>query len=191
MSQAPLSAEEIFADIGLKLRSARESQGLTVEEISSRTRINRVFLEKIESGDMEGLPSIAFVRGFVRNFMQALELDDPDLLADLQRIGASPAEVIASSEPSAYYQALTEDQSLPIGKIAVAVIRAVPLPLWCWISISSRCTTTRWGMRLVMNCCARNRYACKKLYVTPIPWHDWGAMNSALYCLYYRIRGAR
>lgn len=79
-------AQEILAHIGLKLRAAREVKGLTLQEIANRTRINHVFLEKIETGDTSELPALAFLRGFIRNYMQVLELEDPEIEEDLKKI---------------------------------------------------------------------------------------------------------
>ena len=122
MGQVPLSAAELFAEIGLKLRAVRESQGLTLQEISARTRINLSFLKKIEDGELEGLPAQAFVRGFVRNFMQALDLDDPQLTADLQKIGEVSGESSLPSTSTGYYDALTSESSLPVARIVVSVV---------------------------------------------------------------------
>lgn len=122
MGQEPVNIDELFAEIGLKLRAVRESKGLTLQQISSSTRINLAFLEKIEKGELEGLPTVTFVRGFVRNFMQILDLEDPEILDDLKRIGEAAAAAEDAAQGPGYYNALAEDDSLPIGKIVIAII---------------------------------------------------------------------
>jgi cytoskeleton protein RodZ len=87
--------QELLASIGHKLRTARESQGLSLQQIASRIRIQSSFLEKIEQGVLEGLPGISFVRGFIRNYAEILGLDDPELLDQLKSmvraVEATPA----------------------------------------------------------------------------------------------------
>ncbi|MBI3992570.1 MAG: helix-turn-helix domain-containing protein [Candidatus Lambdaproteobacteria bacterium] len=129
MGQVPTAAAELFAEIGLKLRAVRESQGLTLQEISSRTRINPAFLKKIEDGQLEGLPALAFVRGFVRNYMQVLELDDPQLSAELLKVGEISAESSGPSQPTGYYDVLTSEPSVPVAKIVVSIV-VVLLLVW-------------------------------------------------------------
>lgn len=79
--------QELLATIGNKLRTAREAQGITLQEVASRTRIQNAFLERIEQGELEGLPGFSFVRGFIRNYAQMLGVDDPELLGQLQAMG--------------------------------------------------------------------------------------------------------
>ena len=86
MSDINLRARELFTEIGMKLRAAREAQGIALGDIATRTRIHLSVLEKIEAGELEGLPAFAFVRGFIRNIMQALELDDPQLVEEMQAL---------------------------------------------------------------------------------------------------------
>lgn len=81
----PIHAEELLRRIGPKLKAAREAKDLTIQEISSRTRINKIFLEQIEAGRTENLPGLTFVRGFVRNYMQVLNLRDEEIEDDLRK----------------------------------------------------------------------------------------------------------
>ena len=81
----PTHAEELLRRIGPKLKAAREAKDLTIQEVSSRTRINKIFLEQIEAGRTENLPGLTFVRGFVRNYMQLLNLRDEEIEDDLRK----------------------------------------------------------------------------------------------------------
>jgi cytoskeleton protein RodZ len=96
-----IQQQELLAAVGQKLKAAREAQGITLQEVSSRTRIQNAFLEKIEQGELEGLPGFSFVRGFIRNYAQMLGIDDPELLEQLQAMGrvaqATPPPPMKSS----------------------------------------------------------------------------------------------
>ncbi|HEX7929097.1 MAG TPA: RodZ domain-containing protein [bacterium] len=92
-------------EIGRRLRAARESQGLTVQDVATRTRIHSAYLEKIEAGVTEGLPALTFVRGFMRNYIQTLAIDDHSLVEAVQELGAVPP---AAPPPQPLRAATTE-----------------------------------------------------------------------------------
>lgn len=64
------------------LRQARIARGLSLTEVSARTRIGIGYLRKIEAGDLRGLPSGFYTRAFVRAYVEA--------------IGENPAAVMAA-----------------------------------------------------------------------------------------------
>ena len=79
-------AEELLRSIGPRLKAAREAKDLTIQEVSSRTRINAIFLEQIENARTDSLPGLTFVRGFIRNYLQVLELEDEEIESALGQI---------------------------------------------------------------------------------------------------------
>ena len=71
-------AREIGPDTeftGSLLRRVRESQGIELQEISSRTKISRSHLIALEEEVYEQLPAIVYVRGFVTELAKYLRLD--------------------------------------------------------------------------------------------------------------------
>lgn len=69
---------------GEVLREARESAGLTLEQVSAKLHIRLSYLESIEQNDVSRLPKGPFRTGYVRAYADLLELD-PDHLAALFR----------------------------------------------------------------------------------------------------------
>lgn len=63
-----------------KLIQARKGRELTLEEVSAETRIKKDHLEKIEAGNLGFLPS-AYVYAFLKEYAQALDVEDGDILA--------------------------------------------------------------------------------------------------------------
>lgn len=63
--------------IGKRLKQIRESKGISLEEISQKTRIRLAYLQAIEADDFEALPSKIQTRGFLRLYTHELgvELD--------------------------------------------------------------------------------------------------------------------
>jgi flagellar biosynthesis protein FlhG len=71
-------AREIGPDTeftGPLLRKVRESQGIELAEISSRTKISKSHLVALEDETYDHLPAIVYVRGFVTELAKYLRLD--------------------------------------------------------------------------------------------------------------------
>jgi cytoskeleton protein RodZ len=63
--------------VGAYLRDMRERRGISLDEVSRRTRVPARYLEALEGDRFADLPAPVFVRGFVRAYCQALgELPD-------------------------------------------------------------------------------------------------------------------
>jgi cytoskeleton protein RodZ len=69
----PQAPSERFS-IGRYLASQRQLRGISLDELSARTKIPRRNLERLESGAFDTQPD-GFVRGFVRTVAEALGLD--------------------------------------------------------------------------------------------------------------------
>jgi transcriptional regulator with XRE-family HTH domain len=60
-----------------ELRHERERRGWTLDDVVSRTRIPRLYLEALEDGNHEVLPPGPFLRGYLRQYLEFLG-QDPD-----------------------------------------------------------------------------------------------------------------
>jgi len=67
---------------GERLRREREMRGVSLEEISSATRISTRFLEALEHEQWEHLPGGVFNRGFIRAVARFLGLDEESLIGE-------------------------------------------------------------------------------------------------------------
>ena len=63
------------SSIGDVLRLAREQQGLTLQDVSEALNIKREYLEALEANEYDAIPGAVFVKGFIRNYGNFLELD--------------------------------------------------------------------------------------------------------------------
>jgi len=68
-----------MADVGTRLREARERGGIPLRQIAERTKISVASLEAIERGDTARLPGGIFGRSFVRSYAAEVGLD-PDAM---------------------------------------------------------------------------------------------------------------
>lgn len=66
--------------VGEFFRQVRETKGLTVDEVASKTRIRTDFVQAIEEGNFGKLPDQVFARGFVRSYARSLGLDEEDAI---------------------------------------------------------------------------------------------------------------
>jgi cytoskeletal protein RodZ len=67
--------------LGEWLREARQRKGLTFTEIESSTRINRHYLEALETEHFDVLPAPVYARGFLRSYARALGLNPDEAVA--------------------------------------------------------------------------------------------------------------
>jgi cytoskeletal protein RodZ len=70
---------------GEKLQAKRLEKGLTLKDVSRGTRIKVEFLEYIEKGEYEKLPSVSYAYGFVRNYTSFLEIPEKEIIPLFKR----------------------------------------------------------------------------------------------------------
>ena len=74
--------DKVEVNVGLQLRVARESKGISVEEVASVLKLSPRQVEALEANDWSGLPK-TIIRGFVRNYARFIGLDVVSLMATL------------------------------------------------------------------------------------------------------------
>lgn len=78
--------------VGKLLVEARETAGLSVDDVAARLRLTPRQVQALESGEMDALPGIAFVRGFLRNYAKLLQIDAEPLLEACRTHIPDPAQ---------------------------------------------------------------------------------------------------
>ena len=63
-----------------ELRAAREEAGLSLADISARTKIKVSMLQAIETGDFDRLPGPFFTRAFIRSYARELRLPADEIV---------------------------------------------------------------------------------------------------------------
>jgi cytoskeletal protein RodZ len=71
--------------VGQLLKEERLKQRKTIEDICFKTKIPEASLEALESDNFEKLPPKTFVKGFIRNYSQELNLDPEKIMAVFRR----------------------------------------------------------------------------------------------------------
>jgi len=70
--------------VGQILRATREDHELTLEQVSTATHIKLHYLQAMEAGDFDALPSKLQMKGFLRSYAGILGLDEKVLLEILE-----------------------------------------------------------------------------------------------------------
>ncbi len=92
----PRLALDPLLDIGAALREARESLGLTLDQIAETTRVRARHLAAIEAGAIDQLPSRPFTVGYVRAYAKALGIDADATAARFRTEHPSPDDELHS-----------------------------------------------------------------------------------------------
>lgn len=74
-----------FASVGSRLRAAREGMGLSIKDLSLRTRITTRHIEALEAGDHATLPGRPYVLGFTRSIAREVGLDQAEIASAIRR----------------------------------------------------------------------------------------------------------
>lgn len=91
-----------MTNFGASFKQARESKGISLDQIAADTRISTRFLSAIENEEFHLLPGGIFNRGFVRAYAEKIGLDADQAVAEYERLAdVRPVEVAAPSEPPA------------------------------------------------------------------------------------------
>jgi cytoskeletal protein RodZ len=71
--------------VGEILKSKREAKKITLADLSGVTKIHKKHLQALEENRWSELPELAFVKGYLISYAQALEFDARPVLAILRR----------------------------------------------------------------------------------------------------------
>ena len=136
-----------------RLKTLRESKGVTLEAIAASTKIGRSLLKGLEENDLSRWPQGIYRRAYVRDYLRAIDLLDESVIAEFARLfpdGASPcldaplhAPVVPrAEEPGALSLTLAEGRSerfararthIAAASIDLVVVLALSGVAW-WVS---------------------------------------------------------
>jgi len=89
-----------MSSFGEKLKAARESHEVTLNEIAHQTKIKLAFLEALEQNDFDVLPGPAFGKFFIRSYAEVLGVEAHPLIVeyDLERQARRAQDSLESPE---------------------------------------------------------------------------------------------
>ncbi|QST01651.1 helix-turn-helix domain-containing protein [Pontibacillus sp. ALD_SL1] len=69
-------------EIGARLKEARESQNMTLDDVQQETKIQTRYLQAIEKGNFSIMPGKFYTRAFIRQYAEAVGLDPESLMEE-------------------------------------------------------------------------------------------------------------
>lgn len=113
-------------NLGQSLRQARERAGLSLAQISSRTKIREALLEAIEREEFERLPAGLLTRGFLRAYAREVNLDPESVVNQYTMRSESDTVSSVPARPPAHFASwqMTERRMAP-AHVAMIVLTAV------------------------------------------------------------------
>ncbi|MCW8091348.1 RodZ domain-containing protein [Alteromonas sp. ASW11-130] len=86
---------------GMMLKSAREQQGLSQQDIADKLFIKPQSVDDIENDKVDPRISITFTKGYVKMYAKHVGLDDKAVIAEFEKLHAAPA-------PQAHFQSFSK-----------------------------------------------------------------------------------
>ena len=123
-----------------ELRHERERRGWTLDDVATRTRIPRPYLEALEDGNHDVLPPGPFFRGYLRQYLEFLGHSDSS--EEPSADGADDLDKrIEQSVAQATSAALDSNQRVPLIRLAIAGF-LITLVVTLGFSVYQRLTAT-------------------------------------------------
>jgi cytoskeleton protein RodZ len=121
--ELPLDAA---TSIGMRLRSARNAAGLSIEDVARGSRIGVGILTAIESDDLSALGAPIYARGYLRAYARAVGLPEAAVAGALEaRAVPTPALVATQRTSRTHY--LASRYAPPLAYALLTLVVLVPL----------------------------------------------------------------
>jgi cytoskeletal protein RodZ len=112
-----------MTNFGASFKQARESKGISLNQIATETRISTRFLSAIENEEFYLLPGGIFNRGFVRAFAEKVGLDADQAVADYERLAeVHPPELVSPPEPAPARKKGRHLYPVAVGALAIVIV---------------------------------------------------------------------
>lgn len=120
---------ETVESVGDFFRQVRETKGLSLDDVASKTRIHPDFLRALEEGNYAKLPDQVFAKGFVRSYARSLGLDEEDAMRRFNESAGAFYNKQAELDFLRVQQAADERQRLANRKVIFAAAGVAVLAL--------------------------------------------------------------
>jgi len=114
--------------LGEILTSAREKLSLSQKDIASRLNLSEQIIAALDSNDFDNLPAPTYVRGYIRSYARAVNLDADNLIRIYEGIAEAPPEILPDVKPAV--QASSRDK--PVKAMTYLVTFTLVFMLIAW-----------------------------------------------------------
>ncbi len=127
-----------MADIGEKLKAAREKRSLTIEQVQKQTLIHAPVLAALEEGRCDEILTPTYVKGFLKKYAGYLGLDYKEILneyaslhADKVSGGVNPDKAVKPKKNDG------KDTTVLLRRVMLAVIALALIALFVFLAYAS------------------------------------------------------
>jgi cytoskeleton protein RodZ len=110
--------------IGQKLRTAREHQHLTIDDVNARIRIPPKYVVALETGDTTVFPAEVYVTGSLRRYAQFLGLNVQEILGAYHDV-QQQARAAVEAQKSSHKQQRSSQPNVYVAIAAVVVLALI------------------------------------------------------------------
>ena len=115
-------------DIGELLSEAREKLSLSQKEIASRLNLKDEIIAALDTNDFDRLPAPAYVKGYIRSYARAVNLNADKLINIYEGIAAAAPEILPAVKPKV--QASSTDK--PVKTITYLITFTLIIMVFAW-----------------------------------------------------------
>lgn len=113
--------------LGRYLRERRAQRGMSLEELSARTRIGLPMLRALEEDDYPSLPVEVTVKGFLRSYARCLGLDEQEVIDRYQQYAAEYFQIAQDANPIGRVEQTIAPHALRRHRLTLAGLTIVAL----------------------------------------------------------------
>lgn len=100
----------VVTGLGDRLKEARKAKGFTLDDLQEITKIQKRYLAGIENEEFSSMPGAFYVRAFIKQYAEAVELDADEMLS-LYKGSPETVEAVEEEERKMVSPALTRSRS--------------------------------------------------------------------------------
>lgn len=116
------------------LRAAREAKGLSTQQVADSLRLRNAVVEMIESDQYDKLSSPTYVRGYLRSFSKALEVDEKRVFEAYRAMGygeVAASTITMQSFSKRKVRERNDSRLMLISYLIIAIVLAMAI-IWWW-----------------------------------------------------------
>lgn len=125
-----LNSQDVCLTVGTRLKRARESMRLSVEQVAHYLRLDSKIIHELEADNFQNNPRFAFIRGYLRSYARLVDLNADEIIKQFNGLGLN--EQVLESFSSAFDKTLAiesksrlRDQWVPYGLLVALLLAGI------------------------------------------------------------------
>ncbi|MFD0323383.1 MULTISPECIES: RodZ domain-containing protein [Lysobacter] len=127
MMQSNEFATEVGGSCGARLKQARETAGLSIEDVAARLKMPSRVVRSLESDDIASLGAPVFVRGQLRSYARLVGIDLESQLSGTPVASTAPSELVSHTHTPRYRRVFEQTTRRAVYIVMTA---AIAVPIW-------------------------------------------------------------